>query len=217
METVSRVINTASNAIWGEGSRQQTTGQEHDEPISGVQGAGGATDPYDAGNREEQPEAPATDTNTAPQDPKLSGQAKNANSAEASTGSTTENSQPNVAAGGSSSSKSAGSNPASSGGDKEQRGEGEKSQHESQPERSVEAVMADHHVSKEALQGPQGPAPKTAEEFEKDSKRKKDQKPPSDDASKGSEKTDTSSGSGKSSHMSKMKETLNKVAHPRHG
>lgn len=52
METVSRVINTASNAIWGEGSQQQTTGQEHDEPISGVQGAGAATDPYDAGNRE---------------------------------------------------------------------------------------------------------------------------------------------------------------------
>lgn len=39
--------------------------------------------------------------------------------------------------------------------------------------------MADHHVSKEALQGPQGPAPKTAEEFEKDSKGKKDSKPPS--------------------------------------
>lgn len=31
--------------------------------------------------------------------------------------------------------------------------------------------MEDHQVSKEALQGPQGPAPKSAEQFEKDSKR----------------------------------------------
>lgn len=49
METVHKVINTASNAIWGEGN---TTAQEHDEPISGVQGKGSSTDPYDAGNRE---------------------------------------------------------------------------------------------------------------------------------------------------------------------
>lgn len=28
--------------------------------------------------------------------------------------------------------------------------------------------MEQHHVSKEALQGPQGPAPRAAEDFEKD-------------------------------------------------
>lgn len=39
----------------------------------------------------------------------------------------------------------------------------------------VQAVMEEHQVSKEALQGPQGPAPKAAEEFEKDmSKASKD-------------------------------------------
>lgn len=54
MEAVNKVINTASNAIWGETSTQaqDTASQEHDEPISGVQGKGDASDPYDAGNRD---------------------------------------------------------------------------------------------------------------------------------------------------------------------
>lgn len=54
MEAVNKVINTASNAIWGESDpqMQNTAAQEHSEPISGVQGKGSASDPYDAGNRD---------------------------------------------------------------------------------------------------------------------------------------------------------------------
>ncbi|PYI08984.1 hypothetical protein BO78DRAFT_267118, partial [Aspergillus sclerotiicarbonarius CBS 121057] len=39
--------------------------QHGDEPLSGIQGKGTATDPYDAGNRDEQPGAPTTKDNTA--------------------------------------------------------------------------------------------------------------------------------------------------------
>jgi hypothetical protein len=75
METVNKVINTASNAIWGENDAQsQQAQQSHDEPISGVQGKGFANDPFDAGNRDEQPGAPISDANTAPQEPKLDGE-----------------------------------------------------------------------------------------------------------------------------------------------
>lgn len=54
MEAVNKVITTASNAIWGESNTQaeNAAAQQHDEPISGVQGRGAAGDPYDAGNRE---------------------------------------------------------------------------------------------------------------------------------------------------------------------
>jgi hypothetical protein len=54
METVNRYVNAASTAIWGEnGSSSNPHNLQHgEEPISGVQGKGGVTDPYDAGNRE---------------------------------------------------------------------------------------------------------------------------------------------------------------------
>lgn len=57
MESVNKAINTASTAIRGEQATQppSTTAQEHTEPISGVQGKGVASDPYDAGNREGKP------------------------------------------------------------------------------------------------------------------------------------------------------------------
>ncbi|KAJ6119631.1 hypothetical protein N7523_003911 [Penicillium sp. IBT 18751x] len=65
MEAVNKVITTASHAIWGDNDAQsQQAQQSHDEPISGVQGKGSATDPYDAGNRDD----------TAPKEPKLDGQ-----------------------------------------------------------------------------------------------------------------------------------------------
>lgn len=51
METVNKYVNAASTVIWGEGTSPQA--QQHgEEPISGVQGKGRATDPYDAGNRD---------------------------------------------------------------------------------------------------------------------------------------------------------------------
>ncbi|KAJ5269189.1 hypothetical protein N7505_004947 [Penicillium chrysogenum] len=64
METVNRYVSAASNVIWGENGSPQA--QQHgEEPISGVQGKGQATDPYDGGNRDEQPGAIQSDVNTA--------------------------------------------------------------------------------------------------------------------------------------------------------
>ncbi|KAI9928205.1 hypothetical protein ASPWEDRAFT_170797 [Aspergillus wentii DTO 134E9] len=69
METVHKVVDAASHAIWGEANTQdqhnQSLEQHGDEPLSGIQGKGSATDPYDAGNRDEQPGAPSTKENTA--------------------------------------------------------------------------------------------------------------------------------------------------------
>ncbi|BCS11882.1 hypothetical protein ALUC_41222A [Aspergillus luchuensis] len=70
METINRTFNNASNALWNEVHPNQTpdslSNQQHgDEPLSGIQGRGTATDPYDAGNRDEQPGAPRTKDNTA--------------------------------------------------------------------------------------------------------------------------------------------------------
>lgn len=57
METIHRTFNNASNALWNEVHPNQTPdsqlNQQHgDEPLSGIQGRGTATDPYDAGNRD---------------------------------------------------------------------------------------------------------------------------------------------------------------------
>jgi hypothetical protein len=55
METVNKYVHAASNAIWGEdgtANATQITQQHGEEPLSGVQGTGNATDPYDAGNRD---------------------------------------------------------------------------------------------------------------------------------------------------------------------
>jgi len=55
METITNVVNsvsqTATKAIWGE-QNNETTGNETagNEPVSGVQGKGTATEPYDQGN-----------------------------------------------------------------------------------------------------------------------------------------------------------------------
>ncbi|PYI28426.1 hypothetical protein BP00DRAFT_449343 [Aspergillus indologenus CBS 114.80] len=67
METLNRIFNSATTALWNEfqpGEQQQR--QPHgDEPLSGIQGKGTATDPYDGGNRDDQPGAPRSQANTA--------------------------------------------------------------------------------------------------------------------------------------------------------
>ncbi|KAJ6083734.1 hypothetical protein N7467_007869 [Penicillium canescens] len=80
-----------------------------------------------------------------------------------------------------------------------------------QGRRGTAAIMEDHHVSREALKGPQGQAPHTAEEFEKERKTGK--------AAGGSHSGDSteakgSENRGKQSTMEKIKERL---AHPLHG
>jgi hypothetical protein len=53
MDAVSKVVNAATAALWGDGSTvQQQTTPHGEEPIAGVQGKGTFNDPYDAGNRE---------------------------------------------------------------------------------------------------------------------------------------------------------------------
>ncbi|PWY67182.1 hypothetical protein BO70DRAFT_433003 [Aspergillus heteromorphus CBS 117.55] len=69
MDTLNRTFNNASNAMWSDLHSNRTPDQlaepHGDEPLSGIQGKGTATDPYDAGNREDQPGAPTTRENTA--------------------------------------------------------------------------------------------------------------------------------------------------------
>ncbi|KAJ6037019.1 hypothetical protein N7540_001298 [Penicillium herquei] len=85
MDTVNRVVNAASTALWGEDYTHTKDIPHGDEPISGVQGKGLADDPYDAGNREEQPGAPSSEEgNTAPLEPKLEGKPLNSTVTESS-------------------------------------------------------------------------------------------------------------------------------------
>lgn len=69
METVSNVVNAASKAIWGEQNTAQneTVGNETagNEPVSGLQGKGTATEPFDQGNAEN-PADPTTKSNVDP-------------------------------------------------------------------------------------------------------------------------------------------------------
>jgi len=57
---VQNASTAASNAIWGTGEQQQpqserteqiVAARHGEEPLSGIQGRGTATDPYDAGNK----------------------------------------------------------------------------------------------------------------------------------------------------------------------
>ncbi|KAF7161479.1 hypothetical protein CNMCM5623_007050 [Aspergillus felis] len=69
MESVQKAVRDAAdglrNLAFGPQEVTESTAQHGDEPVSGVQGRGTATDPYDAGNRDEQPGAPQTQDNTA--------------------------------------------------------------------------------------------------------------------------------------------------------
>ncbi|KAE8377312.1 hypothetical protein BDV26DRAFT_215474 [Aspergillus bertholletiae] len=66
MESFNKAWHTAADSLRHDyrSSEQQWT-QHGEEPIAGVQGRGTATDPYDAGNRSDQPGAPQTQENTA--------------------------------------------------------------------------------------------------------------------------------------------------------
>ncbi|KAL5421729.1 hypothetical protein PMIN06_003596 [Paraphaeosphaeria minitans] len=69
METISNVVNTvsatATKAIWGEPQNNETAGNE---PVSGVQGKGTATEPFDGGNSED-PTALTTQNESAGREP----------------------------------------------------------------------------------------------------------------------------------------------------
>ncbi|KAJ5206409.1 hypothetical protein N7491_002972 [Penicillium cf. griseofulvum] len=77
-----------------------------------------------------------------------------------------------------------------------------------QGRRDTVAIMEDHHVSREALKGPQGQAPRTAEEFEKERHTGK-----VSDGSHSGDSTGTKGSSGKQSTMEKIKERLANQLH----
>ncbi|KAJ5098556.1 hypothetical protein N7532_005557 [Penicillium argentinense] len=238
METVNKVVHAASTAIWGEGDQNQSTAPHGDEPISGVQGKGVFNDPYDAGNRDDQYAAPATDQDTAPKEPTADYKAPTLNDTTndmpASTAAAGVALNPKATAGGNATENSTA--------DTEQRST-EKSKDaggSTEPASGASgSVPRKHEVSEEALKGPQGPAPHPASEFEDEAKRKrpafkdpgfKDPKASethndagksgnssSKSPGKASTGSDNSNGNGKHSTMSKVKEGLKKVAHPRHG
>ncbi|KAK9642699.1 hypothetical protein HCH54_008137 [Aspergillus fumigatus] len=69
MESVQKAVRDAAdglrNLAFGPQQVTEAATQHGEEPVAGVQGRGTPTDPYDAGNRDEQPGAPQTQDNTA--------------------------------------------------------------------------------------------------------------------------------------------------------
>jgi len=158
----------------------------------------------------EQTDAPASEENTAPQEPKLEGRSQSvpssaihnasptatagAPSTNATADATAANSSSDTATAGSSSNSVEDTSASTKAEDKEQRDtestqnnnnndntntentenaeDAEKTQaHTDQGRRGTTVIMEDHGVSKEALKGPQGPAPHTAHEFENEEKK----------------------------------------------
>ncbi|KAJ9293364.1 hypothetical protein DTO271G3_7860 [Paecilomyces variotii] len=167
METVNRAIDTASQAIWGENSsqsqlQQQQQQQHGSEPLSGESGKGTVTDPYDAGNRDEQPAA-ATQTGGIDPANRPASYAASGNTNYQTSGSEQPASGVQQGDDGDASSSQQGRTTASeldatttNQGDKIE-GEGD---NESSGNTSSEASeSARQNVSKEALEGPQGPPP----------------------------------------------------------
>lgn len=68
IETIDKVVEAGKKAIWGENTEsQETTAASHQvEPVAGKRGLGTATDPYDAGNRDEQTDAPPVEADSLP-------------------------------------------------------------------------------------------------------------------------------------------------------
>ncbi|OXV08591.1 hypothetical protein Egran_03646 [Elaphomyces granulatus] len=60
-----KVIDAGEQSLWPGTSNMNIPHAEGEEPVSGVTGKGTSTDPYDAGNRDEQPEAPPIDIGDA--------------------------------------------------------------------------------------------------------------------------------------------------------
>ncbi|KAJ5399969.1 hypothetical protein N7465_010458 [Penicillium sp. CMV-2018d] len=240
METVNKYVNAASTVIWGDNNSLQA--QQHgEEPISGVQGRGRATDPYDAGNRDEQPGAIQSDVNTAPQHPIIDNKPQETEvtsittpraptSISACTSVTPALSisgDPTEATEASTESKE--NKPISSGYTESSYNQEQRSTSQAEGGQSSDAPHPAHtqEVSKEALQGPQGPAPRPVEDFEKEYRRKKpagkddDIEKSSSSESSGknndsplSNKSESSShGSGKQGTMSKVKESVKKHIH----
>ncbi|KAJ5497065.1 hypothetical protein N7463_009052 [Penicillium fimorum] len=171
METVNKYVTAASTVIWGE--NESPKAQQHgEEPMSGVQGQGRATDPYDGGNRDEQPGAIKSDVSTAPMNPILDNKQSKPRETEV-TSITTPHAPTSITACTSvTPALSMSGEPTESSriNDNNSKQEQRSTLQAEDGESSEAARSARQDVSKEALEGPQGPAPKSAEAFEKESK-----------------------------------------------
>ncbi|CAG8239799.1 unnamed protein product [Penicillium nalgiovense] len=78
-----------------------------------------------------------------------------------------------------------------------------------QSRRGTAAIMEDHHVSREALKGPQGQPPHTAEEFKKEMETGK--------AAGGSHSGDSTEAKGSRGEQGTMEKVKERLAHPLHG
>ncbi|EKV05623.1 Solid-state culture expressed protein (Aos23), putative [Penicillium digitatum] len=232
METVNKYVNSASTVIWGENGSPQT--QQHgEEPISGVQGKGCVTDPYDGGNRDEQPGAIQSDVNTAPQYPIFYNKRSKSQGKEI-TSITTPHAPTSISA----CTSVTPALPISSGSTEASRSKDDNSSSSNREQRSISQVEGGassesphpsrpQDVSKEALQGPQGPAPRPAEDFEKEYRGKKsagkdddiEQSSPSESSEKSNDSPlsnmseSSSHGSGRHGTVSKVKESVKKRLH----
>ncbi|CDM30978.1 hypothetical protein DTO013E5_378 [Penicillium roqueforti] len=254
METVTKYVNAASTAIWGE--NDSNNAQQHgEEPASGVQGQGRITDPYDGGNRDEQPGAIHSNANTAP----LNAHLDNNQSKPEVTSITTPHAPSSLTActsitpalpvsdGPTADSEDKETKPISSGsiadseskekkpvsndstestGSNDDNSSKQEQRSTSQAEggESSEAphTSRTHDVSKEALKGPQGPAPTPAEDFEKEYRGKKpaaedediETNSPSESSGKSPLKPERSPENGeKNGKLSKVKESVKKHLH----
>ncbi|OQE32416.1 hypothetical protein PENFLA_c001G04194 [Penicillium flavigenum] len=229
METVNRYVSAASHVIWGENGSPHA--QQHgEEPISGVQGKGQATDPYDGGNRDEQPGAIQSDVNTAPLGSML--KKRHSKSQETEITSITTPRPPTSISACTSITPALpiSGDPTTASGSNDNNTSKQEQRSTSQAEggESSEAprLARPQDVSKEALQGPQG-APGAAEDFEKDYRDKKsagrdedsENGSPSESSGKsnGSPSSNgfepTSLGSEKSKRISKVKESIKRHLH----
>ncbi|OQE94447.1 hypothetical protein PENNAL_c0004G06198 [Penicillium nalgiovense] len=228
METVNRYVSAASNVIWGENGSPHA--QQHgEEPVSGVQGKGQATDPYDGGNRDEQPGAIQSDVNTAPLGSMLKSHSK---SQETEITSITTPRPPTSISACTSITPALpiSGDPTTASGSSDNNTSKQEQRSTSQAEggESSEAprLARPQDVSKEALQGPQG-APRAAEDFENDYRAKKsagrdediENGSPSESSGKsnGSPSSNgfesTPLGSEKSGSFSKVKESVKRHLH----
>ncbi|KAJ9203976.1 hypothetical protein DTO166G4_7033 [Paecilomyces variotii] len=163
METVNRAIDTASQAIWGENSsqsqlQQQQQQQHGSEPLSGVSGKGTVTDPYDAGNRDEQPAA-ATQTGGIDPANRPASYAASGNRNYQTSGSEYPASGVQPGDEGDASSSQKGRTTASEMDSTTTNQGSEGDNQSSENTSSEESESARQNVSKEALEGPQGPPP----------------------------------------------------------
>jgi len=66
IQSVDKVVEAGKRAIWGESTESQQQVPHGEEPVAGKMGLGTATDPYDAGNRDEQYDAPPVEAGGLP-------------------------------------------------------------------------------------------------------------------------------------------------------